>query len=59
MNIIDPSFLIEMYKKGFFPMAKNALEAKVNFYKPNKRFLIPIQKFHIPKKIFKEYKKKN
>lgn len=59
MNIIDPVSLINMYKIGYFPMGNNDQSNNVNFYKPNKRFLIPIQKFHIPKKIFKEYKKKN
>ena len=32
---------------------------EVKFYKPNKRFIIPINNFHLPKKLFKEFKKKN
>ena len=57
--IIESQTLIQMYKKGYFPMADNALNQEINFYKPLKRFLIPIKKFHLPKKLFKEYKKKN
>ena len=59
MNIIDTNFLLKMYKKGYFPMAESSKENKVNFYKPYKRFLLPIHSFHIPKKLFKEFKKKN
>ena len=58
MNIIDPQFLIDMYSKGYFPMAHSSLSEEINFYKPHKRFIIPIIDFHIPKKLYKEYKKK-
>ena len=58
MNTIDPQLLIDMYSKGYFPMAKSSLSEKINFYKPYKRFIIPIIDFHIPKKLYKEYKKK-
>ena len=51
--------LLQMYKKGYFPMADNSLDKKVNFYKPLKRFVIPINNFHLSKKLFKEFKKKN
>jgi len=59
MHIIDPKFLIKMYSKGYFPMAKNEDSVGVAFLKPHKRFLIPISDFHIPKRLFKEFKKKN
>ena len=59
MKIINHNFLIKMYKLGYFPMAENKYSAKVDFFKPYKRFLIPIKNFHIPKKLFKEFKKKN
>ena len=39
-------------------MAENAITEEINFYKPEKRFIIPIKNFHIPKKLFLEYKKK-
>ena len=59
MNTIDPKLLLKMYAMGFFPMANNEQDPKVEFFKPNKRFLIPISDFHIPKRFFKEFKKKN
>ena len=59
MKIIDPTLLLKMYTKGYFPMAKSSESIGIEFYKPYKRFLIPISNFHIPKKLFKEFKKKN
>ena len=59
MKIIDPQFLLKMYTRGYFPMAKSKQGIKFEFFKPYKRFLIPISDFHIPKKLFREFKKKN
>ena len=59
MKIINLQFLLNMYTQGYFPMAKSKQSIEVEFFKPNKRFLIPISNFHIPKKLFKDFKKKN
>ena len=59
IQFLNPQILIQMYKKGYFPMAENSLDKKINFYKPLKRFVIPINDFHLPRKLFKEFKKKN
>ncbi len=40
-------------------MADNISTEIVNLYKPKKRFLIPINNFHVPKKLFKLFKKNN
>jgi len=58
-KIIDDQILINLYKKGYFPMAESSFSKKVNFYKPNKRFIIPIDNFHIPKKLYSQFKKTN
>ena len=58
MKYIDSKFLLKMYTKGYFPMAKNDKNSEVEFFKPYKRFLIPISNFHMPKSLFKEFKKK-
>ena len=39
-------------------MAENAMSNKISFYKPEKRFIIPIETFHVPKKLLREFKKK-
>ena len=56
-KIIDPNKLIKLYKSGYFPMAENALSEEIHFYKPKKRFVIPIKDFHIPKRLFLDFKK--
>ena len=38
-------------------MADSASSEIVNLYQPKKRFIIPIENFHIPKKLFKLFKK--
>ena len=38
-------------------MANNADSEVINLYQPKKRFLIPINNFHVPKKLFKLFKK--
>ena len=39
-------------------MAENAMSNEISFYKPEKRFIIPIETFHVPKKLLREFKKK-
>ena len=38
-------------------MGENAESEVVNLYQPKKRFLIPIDNFHVPKKLFKLFKR--
>ena len=38
-------------------MAESAESEVVNLYQPKKRFIIPIDNFHVPKKLFKLFKK--
>ena len=56
-KIIPLKNLVEFYKKGLFPMADSASSEIVNLYQPNERFIIPINNFHVPKKLFKLFKK--
>ena len=51
--------LIEFYKEGLFPMAESSTSKIIKLYQPEKRFLIPIDNFHIPKKLFKLFKANN
>ncbi len=55
-KIIPVKNLLEFYKKGLFPMADNSTSEIINLYQPNKRFIIPIENFHVPKKLFKLFK---
>ena len=38
-------------------MAESANKEKINIYRPELRFVIPINSFHVPKKLFREFKK--
>lgn len=38
-------------------MADNAESEVINLYQPKKRFIIPINNFHVPKKLFKLFRK--
>ena len=38
-------------------MADNAESEVINLYQPKKRFIIPINNFHVPKKLFKLFKR--
>ena len=40
-------------------MADNANTEVINLYQPKKRFIIPIDNFHVPKKLFKLFKRNN
>ena len=40
-------------------MAEKLSSEVVNLYQPKKRFLIPINNFHVPKKLYKLFKKNN
>ena len=37
-------------------MAERSTEETVNLYQPKKRFLIPINNFHVPRKLYKLFK---
>ena len=50
-------FIIQIYKLGIFPMAKDRHDKKVYFINPKKRALIPIREFHVSKS-FKRFLKK-
>ena len=58
-NLINLRKLVEFYKKGFFPMADSRHAKTITFFKPLKRFIIPINNFHVPKKLFGIFKKKS
>ena len=56
-NFINLIKIVEYYKKGFFPMADSRHAKTITFFKPLKRFIIPINNFHVPKKLFSIFKK--
>ena len=58
-QLIPTEDLLQFYREGLFPMSDHRTSKEVKLYQPKKRFLIPIRKFHMPKKLFKLFKNTN
>ncbi|MFW6347408.1 MAG: leucyl/phenylalanyl-tRNA--protein transferase [Cyclonatronaceae bacterium] len=58
-RIIPPEEIIEAYKTGYFPMADSSrADADVFWYTAYERGIIPLEKFHMPRrsrKYFRQY----
>ena len=46
---LSSELIIQIYKLGIFPMAKNRFDSKIYFVNPKKRALLPIKEFHVSK----------
>ena len=46
---LSSELIIQIYKLGIFPMAKNRFDSKIYFVNPKKRAILPIKNFHVPK----------
>ena len=55
-EIKDPNFVVEAYKKGYFPMAEHR-HGDIYWHSPDPRAIIPLDKVHIPKNMRKKLKK--
>ena len=51
MTIIDPDLLLSAYAQGIFPMGDSRDNDKVEWYSANLRGIIPLDAFHIPKRL--------
>ena len=57
MTKITPDLVIEAYKIGIFPMANNQDDAKIDFFDPNPRGIIPLESFHVSRSLRKLIRK--
>ena len=55
---LSSELIIQIYKLGIFPMAKNRFDSKIYFVNPEKRALLPIKEFHVSKSFSRFIKKK-
>lgn len=53
MSELKPELLLQAYAIGVFPMAEGRDDPRLFFVDPDKRGIIPIQGFHIPRKLRK------
>ncbi len=54
-----PLDLLELYKKGIFLMADSRDDPRLLLIDPDLRGIIPIKGFHIPKRLYRSFKKHN
>jgi leucyl/phenylalanyl-tRNA--protein transferase len=55
--MLDPTELIYAYSKGYFPMAIPEENDEIYWFKPDKRGIIPLDKFHVSKNLRRLYNK--
>jgi leucyl/phenylalanyl-tRNA--protein transferase len=46
-----PELLLQAYSNGLFPMAESASSAEIFWVSPEKRGVLPLNNFHIPKRL--------
>ena len=57
-EILDPALILDAYAQGIFPMSDDAEDPDVYWVRPEKRGIIPLDHFHIPRSLKKHIKKK-
>jgi len=50
---LDPDLLLNAYAQGIFPMAESARDDEVFWVRPQKRGIIELDKFHVPRSLAK------
>ena len=55
---LSAELIIQIYKLGIFPMAKNRFDRKIYFVNPKKRAILPIKDFHVSKSFIRLIKTK-
>ncbi len=51
MSTITPQILLKAYAAGIFPMAESADDPSLYWIDPDQRGVIPLDKFHVPKRL--------
>ncbi len=55
---LSSELILQIYKHGIFPMAKNRFDKEIYFINPKKRAILPIKNFHVSKSFLRFIKKK-
>jgi leucyl/phenylalanyl-tRNA--protein transferase len=56
-SAIDPEFLLQAYRQGFFPMADSA-SGEIRWYSPDTRGVFDLDMFHVPRSLASTVRKK-
>ena len=57
-EILNSELIIQIYRHGIFPMAKNRFDRKIHLINPERRAILPIKNFHVSKSFKRFIKKK-
>lgn len=57
MSTITPQLLLKAYTAGIFPMAESAQDNALYWVEPEVRGVIPLDKFHVPRKLARRIRK--
>lgn len=52
-NFLTPEILIRAYTQGYFPMAESRHDPNIYWFHPEKRGIIPLDEFHVPRSLKK------
>lgn len=55
---LTPELLLQAYASGYFPMAENRDDDLLHWFHPEKRGIIPLEHFHIPRSLAKAMRAK-
>jgi leucyl/phenylalanyl-tRNA--protein transferase len=57
MNRLTPDMLLRAYAYGIFPMAEGRSDPAVHWIEPERRGIIPIESFHVPRRLRRTVRK--
>jgi leucyl/phenylalanyl-tRNA---protein transferase len=55
---ITPGILLRAYSAGLFPMAENADDPSLHWIEPERRGIIPLDGFHVPRSLAKQVRRR-
>lgn len=53
MPVLTPDLIRQAYRLGYFPMADGRKGGEVNWYDPQQRGILPLDRFHVPRSLRK------
>lgn len=57
-DTLDPELVLNAYAQGLFPMSEDANDPEIFWVRPEKRGIIPFERFHVPRSLQKRIRQK-
>jgi len=55
--VLPADLLLEVYREGIFPMADHREDAEVGWFDPERRGILPLDRFHVPRRLARTMRK--